>query len=140
MCINAYIPTYTNIYIYLYIRLGFPGGLAVKNMPAVQKIQVWSLGQEDPLEKDMATHSSILAWETPWTEEPAWLQSMGLRRDRHDWVTEYTNTHTQAYIRPYRLKLKFPLKSDQWKVLVETTVTFVSSKISVNQYLLQSYL
>ena len=49
----------------------------VKNPPAVQDMQVRSLGQEDPLEKDMATPSSILAWEIPWTEEPGGLQSMG---------------------------------------------------------------
>ena len=48
---------------------------------------VWSLGQEDPLEKWMATHSSILAWEIPWTEGPGGLQSMGLQRVRHDWAT-----------------------------------------------------
>ena len=52
----------------------------VKDLPAMQKIQetrVQSLGQEDPLEKQMANHSSILAWEIPWTEEPGGLQSMG---------------------------------------------------------------
>jgi len=48
----------------------------VKNLPAMQQTWVWSLGQEDPLEKENATHSSILAWEIPWTEEPAGLQSM----------------------------------------------------------------
>ena len=46
-------------------------------MQEMQEMQVWSLGQEDPLEKEMATHSSILAWEIPWTEEPGRLQSMG---------------------------------------------------------------
>ena len=46
-----------------------------------------SLGWEDPLEEEMATHSSILAWRIPWTEEPGWLQSMGLQRARHDRVT-----------------------------------------------------
>ena len=56
----------------------------VKNMPGVQKTQVRSLGQEDPLEKRMATHSSILAWRTSWTEEPGGLQSMGSQRVRHD--------------------------------------------------------
>ena len=50
----------------------------VKNLLAMQEIWVRSLGQEDPLEKEMATHSSILAWEIPWTEEPGGLQSMGL--------------------------------------------------------------
>ena len=48
----------------------------VKNMPAMQETQVLSLGQEDPPEKEMATHSSILTWEIPWTEEPGELQSM----------------------------------------------------------------
>ena len=49
----------------------------VKNLPAMQVTQVQSLGQEDPLEKGLATHSSVLAWEVPWTEEPGGLQSMG---------------------------------------------------------------
>ena len=56
----------------------------VKNPPAVQKTQVQSLDQEDPLEKEMATHSSILAWEIPWTEEPSGLQSMGSQRIGHE--------------------------------------------------------
>ena len=56
----------------------------VKNPPAKQQTQVGSLGQEDPLEKDMATHSSVLAWEIPWTEEPGELQSMGSLRVRHN--------------------------------------------------------
>ena len=50
---------------------------------------VQSLGEKDPLEKDMATHSSILAWKIPWTEEPGGIQSMGLPRVRHDLVTEH---------------------------------------------------
>ena len=49
----------------------------VKNLPAMQETQVRSLGQEDPLEKEMKTHSSILTWEIPWTEEPGRLQSVG---------------------------------------------------------------
>ena len=49
------------------------------------EMQVWSLGGEDPLEKEMATHSCILAWRIPWTEEPSRLQSMGLKRAGHDW-------------------------------------------------------
>ena len=52
----------------------------VKNPPAKQEMQVQSLGQEDALEKEMATQSSILAWEIPWTEEPGGLQSMGLQK------------------------------------------------------------
>ena len=57
--------------------MGFPGGLLVKNLPAKQEMQVRSLAWEDPLEKGMATHSGILAWEIPWTEEPDGLQSVG---------------------------------------------------------------
>ena len=56
----------------------------VKNPPAIQDTQVQSLGQEDPLEKGTATHSSILAWRIPKTEEPARLQTMGLQKVRHD--------------------------------------------------------
>ena len=59
----------------------------VKNLPATQETQVWSLGQEDPLEKGMATHSSNLAWRIPRAEEPGGLQSMSLQRVGHDWAT-----------------------------------------------------
>ena len=59
---------------------GFTGGSVVKNSLAKQEMQILSLGQEDPLEKEMATHSSILAWEIPWTEEPRELQSLGSQR------------------------------------------------------------
>ena len=54
----------------------------------MQETRVWSLGREDPLEKEMATHSSTLAWKIPWTEEPGRLQSMGSQRVGHDWATE----------------------------------------------------
>jgi len=56
----------------------------IKNMPAMQKTQVQSVGLEDPLKKEVATHSSILAWRIPRTEEPGRLQSVGLRGVRHD--------------------------------------------------------
>ena len=57
--------------------MGFPRGSVIKNLPAMQENQVLSLGQEDPLEKGVATHSSILAWRIPWTEELGGLPSMG---------------------------------------------------------------
>ena len=57
----------------------------VKNLPAIQEIRVQSLGQEDLLEKEMATHFIILAWEIPWTEEPGMLQSMGLQELDMTW-------------------------------------------------------
>ena len=59
----------------------------VKNLSAMRQTQVQSLGGEDPLEKEMTTHSSSFAWRTPWTEEPGGLQSMGSQRVRHDQVT-----------------------------------------------------
>ena len=69
--------------------------LIMKRLPwwlAMQKARVWSLGQEDPLEKGMATHSSILAWRIPCTEEPSRLRSMGQQRVEHDWVTKHLVT------------------------------------------------
>ena len=63
-----------------------------KNLPAMQETQVQFLGQEDPLEKGMATHSSIPAWEIPWTQDPGGLQSLGLQRIGHD-LTSNTHTH-----------------------------------------------
>ena len=66
------------------VTRGFPGGSVVKNPPAVQETWVPTLGQEETLEKGMATHSSILPWRMPWTEEPGGLQSTGSRRVGHD--------------------------------------------------------
>ena len=71
----------------------------VKNMPAVWETWVWSLGQEDSLKKGMATHSSILAWRIPWTEEPGGPLSMGSQRVGYDWVTTVSlsmNGHEKA--------------------------------------------
>ena len=64
--------------------LGFPGDSDNKNLPAMQETKVLTLGQEDPLKKGMATHSSILAWRIPWTEEPSGSQSMGSQRVGHN--------------------------------------------------------
>ena len=64
----------------------------VKKLPEVQETQVWSLGREDPLEKEMATHSSILAWKIPWAEEPGRVQSMGL-----NWGTFEINTSRKYF-------------------------------------------
>ena len=59
----------------------------LKRLPGMQETWVWSLGWEEPLEKEMATHSSTLTWRIPWREEPGRLQSMGSQRVRHDWAT-----------------------------------------------------
>jgi len=63
----------------------------VKNLPAMWETWVWILDSEDPLEESMATHSNILPGESPWKEEPGGLQSMGLQRVEHNWVTKHTN-------------------------------------------------
>ena len=60
----------------------------VKNLPEMRETWIWSLDWEDPLEEGKATHSSILAWRIPWTEEPGGLQSVGLQRVGYDWVTK----------------------------------------------------
>ena len=65
-------------------------GSDVKHLPAMWGTRVQSLGREDSLEKEMATHSSILSWKIPWTDEPGRLQSMGSQRVRHDWATSFT--------------------------------------------------
>ena len=64
----------------------------VKHLPTMQETWVWSLCQEDPLEKEMATYSITLAWKIPWTEEHGRVQSMGLQRVGHDWVTSLSIT------------------------------------------------
>ena len=78
---------WTLIITVIMLTVGFPGGSAVKNLPSVPvlKSPVWSLGQEYPLKKGMATHSSVLAWRIPRTEESGGLQSMALQRVGHDW-------------------------------------------------------
>ena len=67
----------------------------VQNLPIMQETQVQPLGREDLLEKRMATHSSILAWRIPWSEEPGGIQSLGSQRVGHD---RATNTHTGTHI------------------------------------------
>ena len=76
----------------------------VKNLPAMQETRVQSLGWEDPLEKGMATHSSILAWKIPWAKEPGRLQSVGSQRVRHNWA--HTHPHTAGSARVVMLAIQ----------------------------------
>ena len=78
--------TYIHKHVHICILVIEPPVVAetVKRLPAMQETWVRSLGQKNTLEKEMATHSSTLAWKIPWTEEPGGLQSMGLQRVRHD--------------------------------------------------------
>ena len=89
-------------------------GSVVKILPAMQKTQVQSLGQEDSLEEDIATHSSILAWRIPWTEEPGGLQSIGSHKVRHDWSNwAYTIIfYTSNFISKENQSLQFPRLSN----------------------------
>ena len=79
----------------------------VKNLPAIWETWVPSLGQEDPLEKEMATHSSILAWRIPWTEELGGLQSIELQRVGHDWVISLALFYRTAWLHSPVIKCKF---------------------------------
>ena len=96
----------------------------IKHLPALQETWVRSLGWEDPLEKEMAIHSSILAWRIPWTEEPGGLQSTGSQRVRHDWATS-------LHLAPLgRLQVWYHFPSNHWflwptdiKVCLVGTVT-----------------
>ena len=72
---------------FFFFFLSFPGGSDGRASACDVGDRVWSLGQEDPLEKETATHSSTLAWKIPWMEEPGGLQSMGSQRIGHDWAT-----------------------------------------------------
>ena len=79
----------------------------LKHLPAMWETQVRSLGQEDPLEKEIATHSSILAWRITWTEEADGLQSMGSQRVRHDWVTSLSLSVSASFL-PMNIQDWFP--------------------------------
>ena len=70
----------------------------LKQLPEMRETQVWSLGREDPLEKEVATHSSILAWRIPWREEPGRLQSMGSQRVGHDWATSLSLSFLSCHL------------------------------------------
>ena len=106
----------------IYIAWAFPCGSGVKHPPVTQKTRVRSLGWEDPLEKEMATHSSVLAWEIPWTEEPGRLQSTGFQRVGQDLVTKHTSTYIVAmktYVSMKTLSYHKPLRSSQTKSVIQ---------------------
>ena len=99
--------------------LGFPGGSEGKASAVMRETQVQSLGREDPLEKEMATHSSILVWRIPWMEVPGGLQSTGSQRVGHDWVTTL-----------YTLK---EIRSYAWRSLLVVQGLYTPGKISKSQ-------
>ena len=112
---------------------GFPQSSVVKNLPAVQEMQetqVWFLDQEDSLEKEMATYSSILAWEIPWTEESGGLQSRGSQRVRHDWVTE----HKHECVFNHKSTHNFPLENTIKNTILEHCGLRIYSPINLHYY------
>ena len=109
----------------IYPTEGFPGGSAIKNWPAMQETQetwVQSLGQKDPLEEDMATHSSILWGKIQWTEEPGRLQFTVLQRVGHDW-SDWARMHTQLNTEFQRIarRDKKVFLNEQWKEIEENS-------------------
>ena len=94
----------------------------VKNLPAVQETWVRSLGLEDPLKEEMATHSSILAWRIPWTEEPGGLQSTGSQGVVNE-APEHVHVHTSAYFR-------YPQDNSAWGELPISTS--VNGQVSIS--------
>ena len=110
----------------------------VKHLPAMQETWVWSLGQEDPLEKEMATHTSTLAWKIPWTEKPGRLQSMGLQRVGHDWL--YSDIHVTETWSIKISKEQFAANIDSFKkkeVKTSSIICKISTRFFFSQILLQ---
>ena len=108
---------------HLYLRMGRRASVMaqmVKNLPAMRETRVQSLGQEDPLEKGMGTHSRIFAWRIPWTEEPGGLQSMESQRVGCDWTTNtHTHTHTHTHTRERGHGEDMTAAVRDWKVCPE---------------------
>ena len=101
----------------------------VKNPPAMQETQAWSLGQEDLLEKEMATPSSILAWRILWTEEPGGLLSMRSQRVRHDWVTNIFLSTNPACLLAFELwAARSHLSVTDWLLLFNCAVAVAELK------------
>ena len=98
----------------------------VRNLPAIQESQVWSLDQEDPLEKRMATHSSILTWRIPWTKRPGRSQLMGSQRVRHDWAANTFNSNRELVVAVQSLSRVW-LFVTPWTAACQASLSFTIS-------------
>ena len=133
---NLYYPLLFFFFFFSYPEAFYVAQL-VKNLPAMRETQVWSLGWEDPLEKGMATHSSLPAWRIQWTEEPGGLQSMGFQRIIQDWTT---NTHTHTHTHTHIIKLlPHSLSQMVMCVRVEKVKDLLSWQMSNIQYSIINY-
>ena len=102
----------------------------VQDLPAMQEIWVKSLGQEDFLEKAMATHSNILAWRIPWTKEPGGLQSMGTQRVESDWVTNsFSLLHLSKWLSSKSLQIRTSLVVQWIRACLPMQGTLVESLV-----------
>ena len=105
----------------------------VKCLPSMQETWVWSLGGEDPLEKEMATHSSILAWKTPWMEKPGGLQSMESQRVVHDWVTSLSlYMHLRVFFFFFK-EVLYKITSPKQKMLASADSVFIMYQIRLRK-------
>jgi len=111
-----------NIRNIIYIYIHFPGGSVVKNSQAMQETQLRSQDQEDPLEKEMATHSSILTWEIPWTEEPGGLCPWSHTRTRHSLVTKQQH----IYISHLLLFIRLLIDTGYFRILALNIGVYIS--------------
>ena len=113
---------------YMYLKIANWASLVaqrVKHLPAMRDTWVWSLSREDPLEKEMATHSSILAWRIPWTEEPGGLKSTGSQRVGHDWMTSLIVIWTKSLF-------LFFLFENRFTEVNSYTIHFIHFKVYVS--------
>ena len=114
----------------------FPGGSDGKWLPKIQEAWVRSLGLEDPLEKEMATHSSILVWKIPWMEDPVRLQSMESQRVGHDWVT---SLQTLRQVKAFKKMSVFPptlLLTVPWIIYIAAYIHLSPLSLSLLQSVL----
>ena len=116
---------FTHIFIYRNIFWASLVAQRLKRLPGMRETWVWSLSWEDPLEKEMATHSSTLAWRIPWMEEPGRLQSMGLQRVGHDWATSLSLSIYNTYIWTVTVatKLKHTCSYDKPRAYLKADIT-----------------
>ena len=125
--VHTYTHTHTYICIYTYIYEGVsPVAQRVKCLPAMQKTWVWSLGREDPLQKETATHSSTLAWNIPLMEEPGRLQSTGSKRAIHNWATFLLIDIKSIYNIFYRYRHTLKVMWVQFQI---TVMKYLSKKV-----------
>ena len=112
----------------------------LKRLPPMRETWIWSLGWEDPLEKEMVTHSSILAWRIPWMEEPGRLQSTGLQRVGHNWATSlhFASLNTVDYYSAMKKKgiLSFVTK---WIILEDIILSGINQTPKDKQHFLKKY-